>query len=55
MGKSERRKRVEKAVIPLTHKRVVTTLRPQISGKTPETQGSPVTPGKTRKLQHLKS
>jgi hypothetical protein len=34
----------------LTQKRAVTALRPGISGKTPETPGSPETPGITWKL-----
>jgi hypothetical protein len=37
MGKSERRKMVEKAFIPITQKRAITDLRPGISGKTSKT------------------
>jgi hypothetical protein len=47
----EREERVEGTFIPLTQKRVVTALRPGVSGKTPETLGSPKTSGKTQKLQ----
>jgi hypothetical protein len=51
MGKREReRKGRRRLLYPLTQKRAVTTLRPGISGKTPETPGSLETPGKTRKL-----
>jgi hypothetical protein len=37
----------QETLYPLTHRRVVTTLRPGMSGKIPETPGSPETPGKT--------
>jgi hypothetical protein len=41
-----REESVEGAFIPLTQKRVVITLRPGMSGKIPETPGSPETPVK---------
>jgi hypothetical protein len=42
----EREERVEEVFIPPTQKRVITTLRPRISSKTPETPGSPKISGK---------
>jgi hypothetical protein len=37
----EREERVEGLLYPLTQKRVVTALRPGISGRSPETPGKP--------------
>jgi hypothetical protein len=39
---------------PLTQKRAVAALRPGMSGKIPETSGSPETPGKARILRPSK-
>jgi hypothetical protein len=50
MGKRER-KGSRGLLYPLTQKKVVTALRPRMSGKIPETPGSPETPGKTRILR----
>jgi hypothetical protein len=50
----EREERVEGAFIPLTQKRAVTALRLKMSGKIPETPGSPETPGKTQILRPSK-
>jgi hypothetical protein len=37
MGKRERKERAEGLLYPLTQKRAITTIRPGISGRTPET------------------
>jgi hypothetical protein len=52
MDKREReRKGWRRLLYLLTQKRAATTLRPRMSGKIPETPGSPETSGKTRKLR----
>jgi hypothetical protein len=57
MGKREREREGKGwrgLLYPLTQKRAITALRPEMSGKSPETSGSPEILGKTRKLQPSK-
>jgi hypothetical protein len=54
-GKRERESKGWRGLLyPLTQKRLVTALRPGMSGENPETLGSPETPGKTRILRPSK-
>jgi hypothetical protein len=57
MGKRERereRKGWRWLLYPLTQKRAVTALRPEMSGENPETPGSSENPGKPRILRPSK-
>jgi hypothetical protein len=49
--KESERKGLRELLYPLTQKRAVTALRPEICCKTPEAPGSSETPGKPRKLR----